>query len=353
MLTEEMVKQYAVQMGADLCGIGDLARFDGAPPEMDARYIFPEAKSIIGLGFRIPRGVIRGQEQGTSFYQYPSTSYAGINEIFAPAVLYELGRFLEDHGYEAAVYRNTGSRGVLSDATGQRKIEVSIEDEIKLSSVVEKAGIKRPEFAHRKAPRVGSVAPDVSFHFRIAAYICGLGEIGWSKMFLTPEFGPMQRFAFILTDAPLKPDPLYSGEPLCKQCKLCVELCPGNAISKTESISITIEGKKVEWGKLDEWQCFCHYMGASQSVNPFLPEDVYDNLSEHLKNVTTGKEKADEEDFKTLSEIFLPYHPSNHGYKIPKCGGCLRACVHMLEKNGTLKGKFNTQLRKGKPWKIK
>jgi len=40
-------------------------RFDGAPPEYDPRYIFPEAKSVIGLGFRIHHGLLRGIEEGT------------------------------------------------------------------------------------------------------------------------------------------------------------------------------------------------------------------------------------------------------------------------------------------------
>ena len=112
MLTSEMIKEAALAAGADMCGIGSMDRFEGAPREMDPRYIFPEAKSIIGMVFRIPRGVQQGIEQGTQFYQYPSMAYGGINEIFAPAVLYHVGKLIEDHGYEAAVYRNTGARGL-------------------------------------------------------------------------------------------------------------------------------------------------------------------------------------------------------------------------------------------------
>lgn len=48
MLTSEMVKAAALAAGADVCGIGDMARFEGAPPEMDPRYIFPEATRVIG-----------------------------------------------------------------------------------------------------------------------------------------------------------------------------------------------------------------------------------------------------------------------------------------------------------------
>ena len=88
MLTSKMIKEAALKAGADKCGIAPMSRFEGAPPEMDPRMLFPEAKSCIGFVFRIPRGVQRGIEEGTQFYQYPSMAYGGINEIFAPAVLY-------------------------------------------------------------------------------------------------------------------------------------------------------------------------------------------------------------------------------------------------------------------------
>ncbi|MBR4221617.1 MAG: hypothetical protein IKR81_10700, partial [Victivallales bacterium] len=64
MLTSSIVKKAALEAGADLCGIGDMARFEGAPKEMDPREIFPEAKTVIGMVFRIPRGVQRGIEEG-------------------------------------------------------------------------------------------------------------------------------------------------------------------------------------------------------------------------------------------------------------------------------------------------
>ena len=117
MLTSAMIKEAALAAGADLCGIGSMDRFcdPNMPEEMNPKYLFPEAKSVIGLAFRIPRGVQRGIEEGTQFYQYPSMAYGGINDIFAPAVLYQVGRLIEDNGYEAMLYRNTGARGPISD----------------------------------------------------------------------------------------------------------------------------------------------------------------------------------------------------------------------------------------------
>ncbi len=59
MLTSADVKRAATSMGADLVGISPMERFEGAPPQTDPRYIFPEAKALIGLAFRMPRGYLR------------------------------------------------------------------------------------------------------------------------------------------------------------------------------------------------------------------------------------------------------------------------------------------------------
>ena len=39
-----------------------------------------------------PRRYLRGVEQGTHFFQYPSMGYGGINEVYAPSALYKTAR---------------------------------------------------------------------------------------------------------------------------------------------------------------------------------------------------------------------------------------------------------------------
>ena len=47
------------------------------------------------------------------------------------------------------------------------------------------------------------------------------------------------------------------------------------------------------------------------------------------------------------------YFPSWVGYNMAKCGGCIRACVSMLEKKGgCMAGRFHENLRTGKAWKM-
>jgi len=354
MLTSAMIKEAALAAGADLCGIGTLDRFGSdVPDDMNPRFLFPEAKSIIGLVFRIPRGVQRGIEEGTQFYQYPSMAYGGINEIFAPAVLYQVGKLLEDEGYEAMLYRNTGARGPVSDMDASPGNTLSPEEQIEINEQAKTKAAHHRTVQYTRPVREENVAPDLQFHFRLAAVACGLGEIGWSKMFLTPQFGPLQRLAFIFTDAELEADPLYDGPPLCRRCMACVRECPGQCLSKTESIVTYVGDKKCEWAKLDEWKCYAFYTHGGRHYNPFVPKEVFDENKNGDLDVLEGKAEADEVQIMKVYGALEKYFPSWVGYNMAKCGGCIRACVSMLEKKGgCMENRFEKPLRKSKAWKL-
>ena len=56
-MTAQEVKALAKSLGADCVGITSMDRFEGAPKQMDPRYIMPEAKSMIVMAFRGTRGM--------------------------------------------------------------------------------------------------------------------------------------------------------------------------------------------------------------------------------------------------------------------------------------------------------
>ena len=320
MLTAEEVKQYAKQCGADLVGIASMDRFEGAPKQMDPRYIFPDAKAMIVMGFRILRGTLRGIEEGTFFAAYCGMGYAGINWIRQPMVLWNLCGWLEDQGYESVPLPNifpwsgTDNVGVAPEKVGKRR-----------------EGWSRPVSPDKPAP-------DVFVHLRIAAFCAGLGEIGYSKMFLSPEFGPRQRLAAVLTDAPLEPDPLYDGPPICDQCMLCVKDCTGKAISPSETVKINVAGRDVEWGEIDYAKCSVAFCGASKEFNPFM--------------VTPEDEKGFNEPVYKIAENYKLNPLYVYGRALEGARGCIRACMVHLEKKGVLKNQFKHPFRKRKPWRL-
>ena len=223
-----------------------MSRWEGVDKQKDPRYIFPGAKSMIVLAFRIPRGSLRGIEEGTHFLNYQAMGYAALNQIYGPMVLWSLTQFMEDHGYEAVPMANVNGGDAVNPVTGNFR-----------------KGWSRPV-------RPGLPYPDVSPDFRVAAYLAGLGEFGWSRVFLTPEFGPRQRFAIMLTDADLEPDPIFEGH-ICDRCMECVKNCHGGAISATEKDTMTIAGHTIEWGKHDESACAraFRFGGMKRELSPF------------------------------------------------------------------------------------
>lgn len=295
MITADDVKRFARAQGADLVGISPMSRWEGAPKQMDPRYIAPNAKSMIVLGFRIARGSLRGVEEGTLYTTYPSMGYAALNQIYAPMTLWNLTNFLEDEGHETVAMLNANGGEAINPVTGNFRAGWSVP-----------VGDDKPY-------------PDVLVHFRLAAFLAGLGEIGYSKVFLTPRFGPRQRFALCLTDAELEPDPIFEGK-ICDRCMLCAKNCPTQAISTTETVKVTVAGHELEWAKLNPLACEKGIQGGYDGeLNPFLKE-----------------------------------YPRRYGYgrAIGGAFGCIRACMDHLEKKGVLQNTFTSPFRTERPWKL-
>jgi hypothetical protein len=316
MLTSADVKRAAREFGADLCGIASMDRFEGAPKQQDPRYIFPDAKACVVLAFRIPRGYFRGIEEGTYFGAYASMGYGSLNQVYMPIVLRDLCCFIEDYGFEAAPVPNIYSGSSVSFATQKH--------------TPERSRPVRPDLPN----------PDILVDMRIAAFAAGLGEIGYSKMLLTPEFGPAQRIVALLTDAPLEPDPLFDGK-LCDRCLRCATECSGKAICATQTDSITVAGRKVEWGKLDVIKCSVAYRGGDPRYNPFLQPTVKE---EDYKDQYSGGQ--------VLDKAITYGHDYGHKPALEAARGCIRACLAHLEETGKLTKKFEHRFRRGKPWRL-
>jgi epoxyqueuosine reductase len=90
-----------------------------------------------------------------------------------------------------------------------------------------------------------------------AAVQAGLGEFGLNNLLLTPQFGPRQRFAQILTDAKLipgKPLKLFLCQKTIPGCnRACIRICPRNSIpngyKKDPAIMKTVVWKGVNIDK--------------------------------------------------------------------------------------------------------
>jgi hypothetical protein len=286
------------------------------------------------MGFRIPRGVFRGIEEGTYFAGYPVFGYWHINVILAVDVLRRSALFLEDQGYEGVPVPNIYLGPSIWTETGEKRENVADSD----------LGIRKDIYSGKitafRSVSPDKPMPDVTPHFRLAAVAAGLGELGVSKLFMSPEFGPRQRLALLLTDAPLEPDPLYQGE-VCDRCMLCVGDCPG-ALSRDEVVEVNIGGKVVSWHELDVKICRLAYAGGNPESSPFVPRD-YD-----------WREKAKGDSIGAAFEI--PYNASCmdkfHHLGAMEGAPCMRTCMDHLEKEGRIKARFQNDFRKRRPWRL-
>lgn len=212
------LRAAAEQAGADLFGVANIERFDELPLERHPRAIFPETRSVIVLGRRIPRGALRGVEEGTNFSNYLLYGLDWLDNRFTSLTTIQVAEFLEDSGWEAVPLPN-------------------------LPPEVPPMGVAvRP-----KAPR-----PNVLLDHEDAAVRAGVGEIGYCDCLLTPRFGTRQRIQIILTDAEIEATPLLT-ETLSPSAERCRTLCPLGAFVGEQTR--TLCGKTMTVAKVDYARC--------------------------------------------------------------------------------------------------
>ncbi|MBE6561135.1 MAG: hypothetical protein E7662_08405 [Ruminococcaceae bacterium] len=294
MLTSEMIKARAADLGAAVCGIG--AVYDEADPQRDPRMILPKAKCIIGFGFPVPRGMYRAMENGNQLYTYTSVGVKYTDEEMAEIFLLKIGAMIENEGYDACLQKAVPNLRVKGDKTTNPEV------------------MDTYELIHAEAVAPGKPAPDVIIDFGRAAKACGIGETGLSGKVINRDYGPFLRYCFIITDAPLELDKI-DATPICDKCGACKAACPGNAI--------TDEG-------LNTWTCAVYYRGAHKS-NPHMTEDF---LKDHPEReaILNGEKVFDAESARALYPHlkFLP--PTNWGYAPCICGKkCDIACYKHLK----------------------
>lgn len=325
-LTSQMVKEFALRQGLDLVGIANIERFAGAPERMHPASIFPQARSVIVVARRILRGNWRGIEEGTYWPTYTYFGYHGLlNSYFIPKPLYETACFVEDHGWEAVPY---------------------------YPGVAERQPPERPV-------RPGAVGPDVHLSIRIAGVAAGLGEMGWSKVFLTKKFGPRIRLHAIITDAPLEPDALVEPGSLCNKCMKCVSGCHPQAIPhlrEKKTVEIQIDGKIYQWGDVHMGRCTLSYHGGDPAMSPFLhktfpgysfdvsKQDISENMAYKmcwpLSLDSWGATKEDPSGYRVEGHAMLCRWGGDGSYGVEGSRGCMRSCFDHLEACGAVEQTF-------------
>jgi epoxyqueuosine reductase len=271
-LTRSLRDLATGQLGVDLFGVAPAERLGGGPEGGRPTDYLPAARSVIVLAAKILDAVVEVaghyDQPGKTLGPYMWYGYPVLNWDLSSAAN-RLARSIEAHGFSGLPFPPTG--------------------------LLYKHG-NRADFSHR--------------HAAVAA---GLGEIGFSGLLLTPQFGPRQRLVSIITDAPLEPSPMYDGPELCcpDHCGLaCIENCPTRAM--TGRTSFSIGDRTFSHARLHPVKCKWPFAEKGfRRTKVALPTD------------------PTEEDFQAVVSSTRP-HPFDAALGqftfVPQCGACIFHC---------------------------
>ena len=273
-ITSQQVKAAAKQFGADLVGIASTDALRDLPAEINPLSIHSRARSVIVLGRKVLRGALRGVEQGNELDNaYPHFGLYLLEDNFLAKTTYDVTIWMEKQGFEAVPL---------------------------FAYDVERQPAGVPVAA-------GKPAPNVILQYRILAQAAGLGETGLSGLFLTPEFGPRQRFAMLVSDAELEPDAPFTPH-LCDDCGACVTACPLDALDAEKGQPFGFTGFERNVAARSNARCLKCRNGAVQT---------------------------NEGRFNTVDRM---------------AAACNRACIAALEARGAVQEPFAIPFRQSPPW---
>lgn len=184
-MTGVEVKEIMLSLGADLCGIASVDRFDDAPQGYHPLDVLPTCKSVISFACRFPAGTLACNTP---------TIYTRVRNSITPkmdAIALDFCIEMEKNGILAVPIPTNESE--WDSNTGRWRSVISQKH---------------------------------------AAQAAGLGTIGRHSLLITPQFGSMVWLGAVLTDIELEADEMKAR--ICNDCNLCVEVCPVNALADTD-----------------------------------------------------------------------------------------------------------------------
>ena len=185
-MNSKAIKDVVLKLGADLCGIAGVERFNNAPEGFKPSDIYSKTESVIVFAKRLPSG---------SLYANTCVPYTHMNNV----ITFEVDRL----GFELCL--------ILEDM------------EIKAIPIPSDDPSIYWEADKQYARGILSL--------RHAGYFAGLGVIGKNTLLINEKYGNMIQIGAVLVDKKLKSSPIATYKPCITDCNLCIESCPRNALN--------------------------------------------------------------------------------------------------------------------------
>ena len=182
---ENNIKNILIEFGSDVCGIANIDRFHSAPDNFHPGDIYNKCKSVIVFAKALPKGIAKVD---------PRIIYQHFNNI----VLMELDIIAT----QAALEIEKKFNGIA--------VPVPADSPYEYWDSEKKEGRGILSMKH-------------------AAVLAGLGTLGKNSLLMNHKYGNMLNIGVILTNLDLPSDP-FAKEICIKNCHLCLDSCPVNAI---------------------------------------------------------------------------------------------------------------------------
>ncbi len=231
------LQTHALSQEMDYFGVSPVSRLKNLPEPFRPTDLFPGAKCVIVMGMHISQGVLMAH--AASFegdrLQMPIFTQFGFNKV----------------------------NELLNLAA------------LKTVRIIEKryGGVAMPipsSEPHDEELMMGTISN------RYAAVCAGLGEMTWSGFVATPRHGTRVRWVSVITDLDLEVNALYQGPKLCRypECKICVDICPAQALSRDQEVEIQIDTFKAGYAKRHKPRCRCATSGLIKGTPGRLQADM-------------------------------------------------------------------------------
>ena len=262
------IKQFVRNQGSPLVGISSAERLDAAPVGHRPQDYLPGARSVIVMAMPILRAYARYPDfmKGSPLVDEKVERRRGRGRLSFWEETFQARLAIANHVYRRCAYEalnmelqcQTLRLAVHLDGLGHDVIAMPVAYS---ESFTWTMGDPRPNW----------MGPFSSRHAAVAA---GLARFGLNNLVLTPQYGPLQRFAVVITTAELEPDPLLEKEVcLGDECRICWKQCPNDCFDGINEYEFS--GAKVRTSVMNKDTCDVQSEQASPDFVPCTRQCIF------------------------------------------------------------------------------
>jgi len=181
------IKELVLSLGADVCGVASVDRFESAPEGFRPRDIYADCQSVVVFAKKLPESVFR------------------IN--------------------------STIPYSFVDDMAMHEVLRISMDLAVRLEKL-DVVGVPIPSTPYDYWDAETMTGKGL-ISLKHAGVMAGLGVIGRNSLLCHPELGNLLKLGAVLVNTKLEADPVLDFDFCSDNCNLCIDHCPSGALGGT------------------------------------------------------------------------------------------------------------------------